>query len=170
MVVTMSLLLIATCVNSQVLKVKVKVNSTVGMEEVQSYNNMAPKAFQSGTEHEKTGGTIPFEAMNAIKIKGKANLELLVRYEAPDFLVNTDKQSMPLNLEFGWQNSENTKLSGINWMKSSSNVIRLGNELNPYTKQQSDDLQAYLYFKTTGTIPSNAEMPFEGNVKLIVEY
>jgi len=111
-------------------------------------------------------------AMGAFTLTGKENTDMLVRLDAPELLVNKENQTMPYQMKFAWQNIVSADVNAMKWQNSKENVFKLTRSLNGVggMKKQDDDSQAYLYLIGYADAPANATSPFEGNVKLTIEY
>jgi hypothetical protein len=110
--------------------------------------------------------------MGAYTMTGKENTDIMVRLYAPEVLVNKENQTTPYQMKVAWLNNTSGDVNSLNWSNSKNNVFKLTSDLNGSEKKktQDDDLQGSLYLQGTADVKANSESPFEGNVKLTIEY
>lgn len=158
-------------VSGQVLKVNIKVNSTVGMQQLMPYEVLSENQMQASVKGELSQRR-SINAMGAFTITGKENMNLLIRLDAPEVLVNKENQTIPYQMKVAWLNNASTDVNTLNWSNSKDNTFKLTRSLNVVEtkKMQDDDTQASLYLKGTTEVRANSSSPFEGNVKLTIEY
>lgn len=157
--------------DGQALKVKLNVNSTVGIEQLMPFEVVADHDVQT-LQQGMSGASRMFETMGAITITGKENTDVLIRLDAPEVLVNKEKQTMPFSMNLAWQNDSGYGAGNLVWLSNKSNVFKIGNSANVSDEKnkQDDELQACLYIKGTAEVPANAGSAFEGTVHLTIEY
>lgn len=164
-------LFIANCVLGQPLQVNIKVNSTVGVQQVIPYENLPEKKTQSGTiDLAKKTRTV--NALGAFTIKGKENSNVLIQMNAPDVLTNNENQSMPFNMSLAWHNNTAGDPNKLQFNTNKCNVVEFGKGLNKVGEKTTvdDERTAYLYLKGTVDIPLNSKSPPEGKILMIIEY
>ena len=163
--------LLAANVSGQSLKVNIKVNSTVGMQQFMPFETMQENPMQASS---KSPSLQPrsINALGAYTMTGKENTDILVRLDAPEVLVNKENQTVPYQMKLAWQNESSGDLNSLNWSKNKSNIFKLTRYLNILEKKKSQDIdhQASLYLQGTADVKANSESPFEGVVKLSIEY
>ncbi|MCX6305178.1 MAG: hypothetical protein NT040_09425 [Bacteroidetes bacterium] len=157
-------------ISAQSLKVNINVNSTVGMQQMMPFEIIPENEF--GNTKEGLSAQHSVNAIGAFTITGKENTDILVRMDAPEVLVNKEKQTMPFSMNMAWQTSSGSDVHKLNWLNNKNNVFKLskGPGVVQEKNMKDDDLQAYLYLKSTAEVPSNAESPFEGEIHLTIEY
>lgn len=155
----------------QVMKVNVKVNSMVGVQEMKSYE-VIPRDRLNEPGQGALSGSYAVDAIHTVKITGKKNTEVVVSFHAPDVLVNKENKTMPFQLALAWDDKGACKVNDLKWITTGNNVFKIGNGMitSDRKTQQDEDLQAYLYIKSTAEIPVNSSVPFEGKVNLTIEY
>jgi hypothetical protein len=155
----------------QALKVRINVNSKVGVQQYLPFESMPENNIQAAAKG-SVSRTRSANAMGAYTITGKENTDVLIRLDAPEVLVNKEKQTTPYQMKLAWQNTVPGDVNAINWSTSKDNVFKLSGSMNVADGKQvkDDDSQAYLYLSGYAEVPANAGSPFEGNVKLTIEY
>jgi hypothetical protein len=155
----------------QALKVRINVNSKVGVQQYMPFESMPENNIQSAAKG-SASRTRSANAMGAYMITGKENTDVIIRLDAPEVLVNKENQTTPYQMNLAWQNSVPGDVNAMNWSNSKDNVFKLTRGLvaNEAKSMQDDDSQAYLYLRGYAEVPANAGSPFEGNVKLTIEY
>ncbi len=163
--------LVMVNVQGQSLKVHLDVNSTVGMQELIPFEVVANHEIQS-LPRGSSGTSTMIQTMGAITITGKENMDVLIRLDAPDVLVNKEKQTMPFNMSLAWQNDAGSGAQNLVWLNNKNNVFKIGGRPNASDQKEKrdDELQACLYIKGIAEVPDNAESAFEGIVHLTIEY
>ncbi|MFZ4522470.1 MAG: hypothetical protein ACOYNC_12245 [Bacteroidales bacterium] len=158
-------------VTSQTLRVNINVNSTVGMQQTTPFEIIPENEFDIAS-HNISSQAKSINSVGAFTITGKENTDILIHLETPEVLINKQKQSMPFSMNMAWQNKAGADVRNIRWSDKMNNVFQLRKNLADAddNKFQDDDLQAYLYLKSTAEVPANAESPFEGNIRLTIEY
>jgi hypothetical protein len=160
---TAALILIAGLVISvasvfgQPLKVNVKVNSTVGIQQEQPFEVV---------KGQKTG---KLNATGAFIIKGKENSNVLVSLNSPDVLTNREKQTMPLNMTMAWNKDTPANENKLQFNAKTTNTFTFSQGETGKTAQDDNKL-GYLYLKGTAEVPADAQSPFTGTINLTVEY
>jgi hypothetical protein len=158
-------------VSAQVLKVNIRVNSSVGMQQSIPFETMPENPMLASSK----GPSLQprsINAMGAYTMTGKENTDIMVRLDAPEVLVNKENQTTPYQMKVAWLNNTSGDLNNLNWSDSKNNVFKLTSNLNGSEKKkaQDDDLQGSLYLQGTADVKANSDSPFEGNVKLTIEY
>ena len=173
---TATLILMIVClyqvsnVSGQAVKVNIKVNSIVGMQQLMPFEAMPENNMQSiakvSSVHSRSANV-----MGAYTLTGKENTNVLIRLDSPEVLVNKENQTMPYQMKLAWQNTNSGDVNAMKWSYSKDNVFKLTRSLNMVKEKtkQDDDSQAYLYLIGYAEIPTNSDSPFEGNVKLTIE-
>ena len=172
-----SLVMVAACflnvvnVSGQVVKVNIKVNTTVAMQETKPFEVVDDNGIKV-TDDSFTGKARFVDAMGTFMLKGKENTDVLVKLDAPEVLVNHENLTMPFIMNVAWHN--NTAASGnkLKWSANKYNVFKFRKSAKETVKESvnDEDLLAYLYLKGTAEIPANAQSTFEGDVRLTIEY
>jgi hypothetical protein len=155
----------------QAVKVRINVNSQVGVQQYMPFEPMPENNIQAAAKG-SASRTRSANAMGAYTITGKENTDVLIRLDAPEVLVNKEKQTTPYQMKLAWQNTVPGDVNAMNWSNSKDNVFKLtrGENVNEGKNMQDDDSQAYLYLRGYAEVPANAGSAFEGNVKLTIEY
>ena len=174
--VTMFLVLVGSVVLShpvtaQTLHVNINVNSTVGMQQTIPFEIIPDNEFDIAS-HNISSQAKSINAIGAFTITGKENTDVLIHLETPEVLINKQKQTMPFSMNMAWQNKAGSDVRNLRWSDKMNNVFQLRKNLAvaDEKKTQDDDLQAYLYLKSTAEVPANSESPFEGDIRLTIEY
>ncbi|MEI7727248.1 MAG: hypothetical protein WCK09_19210 [Bacteroidota bacterium] len=157
LILTAGLVISVASVFGQPLKVNVKVNSTVGIQQEQ------PFEVVKGQKSSKMNATGTFI------IKAKENSNVLVSMNAPDVLVNKEKQTMPLNMSLAWHNNTPCNENKLRFNTNKTNTFtfsQAGNE----KATQDDNRLGYLYLKGTAEVPADSKSPFTGTINLTLEY
>lgn len=171
MILVSGLFLIMISVFGQPLHVSIKVNSTVGVQQVIPYENLPEKKTQSGTINlEKNTRTV--NALGAFIIKGKENSNVLIQMNAPDVLTNNENQTMLFNMSLAWHNNTAGDPNKLQFNTNKCNVVEFGKGFNKAGDKTilDDERTTYLYLKGTVDIPLNSKSPPEGNVLMVIEY
>jgi hypothetical protein len=160
-----------TEVTGQTLKVNINVKSTVGMQPMKSFDLVPEEAMETATPGFSSMQR-SVSSIGGFAITGKENSDILIRVNAPEVLVNREKQTMPFRMDIAWQNSDGADLRTLNWSGRKVNVLKLsGNEGRTQKNRSEDnDLQAFVYLKSTSEIPAKAGSPFEGDIHVTIEY
>ena len=158
-------------VTSQTLRVNINVNSTVGMQQTTPFEIIPENEFDIAA-HNTSSQARSINSFGAFTITGKENTDILVHLETPEVLINKQQQTMPFTMNMAWQNKAGSDVRIIRWSDKMNNVFQLRKNLAVADEKrtQDEDLQAYLYLKSTAEVPANAESTFEGNIRLTIEY
>jgi hypothetical protein len=171
MILTAGLFFTGVSVFGQPLQVSIKVNSTVGIQQVLPYETLPEKKSPSGTV-DLTKKTRTVNAMGAFTIKGKENCNVLVQLNAPDMLTNKENQSMPFNMSLAWHNNTAGDPNKLTFSTNKTNMVAFGKGLNTADEKtnQDDERTAYLYLKGTVDVPLDSQSPPEGRILMTIEY
>jgi hypothetical protein len=155
----------------QPLKVNIKVNSTVGIQQAQPFEIIPEQKSVSG-KRDLSSRTRIVNAMGAFTITGKENSSVLVRVNAPEALSNETKQAKPFNMSLAWHNNTACDASKLRFNNNNSNVFEFGKGVYGAGERtmQDDDRQAYLYLKGTAEVPANSQGPLVAEIHLTIEY
>ena len=164
-------LMLPATISAQALKVSIKVNTTVGMQQSMPFEAMPENNMKASVNGESS----PKRSINTLgsfTMTGKENTDVMVRLDAPGVLVNKNNQTMPYQMQVAWQNNVSGDVNNLKWSNSKDNTFKLTSNLNSVEKKktQDGDLQASLYLKGIYEASANSDSPFEGNVKLTIEY
>ena len=170
LILTMACLYLVLNVSGQAVKINIQVNSTVGMQQLMPFEAMPANSMQAMAG--ASTGSRGSNAMGAFTITGKENTDFLICLDAPKVLVNRENQTMPYQMKFAWQDKISGDVNSMKWSDSKENVFKLtrGPGRAGEKKRQDDDSHGYLYLIGYADAPANAGSPFEGNVKLTIEY
>ena len=151
-------------------KANIKVNSMVGIQQVQPFEVSDSKSTPGMSVSDEKNRKM--NAMGAFIIKGKENGNVLVNLNAPEVLTNREKQIMPLNMSLAWHNNTPCAENKLQWNEKRSNTFTFSpvNNGAESTTGQDDQRQGYLYLKGTADVPADSQSPFTGDIKLTIEY
>ena len=170
LILTISCLVQVLIVSGQAVKINIQVKSTVAMQQLMPFETMPANSMQAmdGTSIRPRATN----AMGAFTITGKENTDVLISLDAPNVLVNKENQTTPYQMKFSWQDKISGDVNSMKWSNSNENVFKLTRSLNGVDdkKKQEDDSMGFLYLIGYADAPANAASPFEGNVKLTIEY
>jgi hypothetical protein len=155
----------------QTVKVNVKVNSTVGIQQSQPFEVLPDQNIRSESKS-ITKPTRMVSAMGAFSFIGKENSNVLVQMNGPGVLTNKENQAMPFNLSIAWHNNTAADVNKLKFNDRKSNVFNFSNGGNTVGQiaTQDNDQQAFLYLKGTAEVPANSQGTLIGEVHLTIEY
>jgi len=167
LILTTGLLLMVVSVLAQPPRISIKVNSTVGVQQAQPFEVLP----QGKSNMDKGNANRTVNSLGAYALKGKENSNVLVQLDAPQTLTNSENQKMPFTMSLAWNNTA-TDAGKLKFNETKSSVFTFGSaSMSEKSKlAKDDDRVGYLYLKGTAELPANSQSPFEGEVKLTIEY
>lgn len=153
----------------QFVKVRVRTHSAISVEPLHTLGYYDSREMEEPFAGWTTFSD-PVSSVSSMALSAKEGTDVMVRCDAPGYLVNGDNLAIPLSLSFCWKDKAAEDPRKLAWSAGQTTLLKIRYPDHRNLGNDNSDLISFLYVKsTTGTVPSS-DTPFEGTVRFTLEY